>query len=212
MRQEFEWPLGKRAAEGADRAPSAPFAPAAPVCADAAPLLPLALEEHVALINRAAAIDAFARKRAVQIVTHGHTPEADLEKPIGYLACEAKCRLDAFTEIVGGRYGRMNLPADHRERCLRYVEIAGGILVALWDRCQVEVPENEPRRAASRRRGRVARARAPGEPSPASSTSPATRCKVMAASAGEPPLAHRATSPAPAPATAPRGLLRKIAE
>ena len=37
--------------------------------------------------------------------------------------------------------GRMNLPPLSRERCIRYVEIAGGIILALWDRCQVEVPE-----------------------------------------------------------------------
>jgi hypothetical protein len=138
---KHEWPIESRAAAGAGPGASAPFAPAAIAADDGAPLLPLALEEHVALIRSSAAIDAFARKRAVQIVTHGHTPEADLEKPIGLLACEAKSRLDAFTEIAGGRYGRMNLPAEHRERCLRYVEIAAGILVALWDRCQVEVDE-----------------------------------------------------------------------
>lgn len=103
------------------------------------PMLPLALEEHVALIKAGAAIDAFARKRAVQIVTHGHTPERDLERSIALLAHEAKYRLNAFTEIVP--IGRMNLPPANRERCIRYIEIAAGILIALWERCQVEVPE-----------------------------------------------------------------------
>jgi hypothetical protein len=116
-----EWPLPKAATD------------------EAAPLLPLALEDHVQLIKTGRAIDAFARKRAVQIVTHGHSPEKDLERSIGILAHEAKCRLNAFNEIVP--LGRMNLPPEQRERCLRYVEIAGGILLALWERCQVEVPE-----------------------------------------------------------------------
>jgi hypothetical protein len=105
----------------------------------AEPLLPLPLEEHVAAIKAGGAVDAFARKRAVQIVTHGHTPEADLEKSIAVLAHEVKARLNAFTEIMP--IGRMNLPPLRRDQCIRYVEIAGGILIALWDRCQVEVPE-----------------------------------------------------------------------
>jgi hypothetical protein len=103
------------------------------------PLLPIALEEHVALIKSGAALDAFARKRAVQIVTHGHTSEKDLERSIAMLAHAAKTRLNAFTEIVP--VGRMNLPPANRERCIRYVEIAGGLLIALWERCQVELPE-----------------------------------------------------------------------
>jgi hypothetical protein len=115
-----EWPLGW--AEGA-----------------AQPLLPLPPEELVASIKAGAALDAFARKRAMQILTHGHTPERDLERSIAELAHEAKARLNAFTEIMP--MGRMNLPPLSRERCIRYVEIAGGILIALYDRCQVEVPE-----------------------------------------------------------------------
>lgn len=107
------------------------------------PLLPLGLEEHVERIKAGPAIDAFVRKRAVQILTHGHTPETDLAKPIGLIACAAKQRLDALTEIVGGPYGRMNLPPDPelRARCIRYIDIAGGILIALRERIQVEVPE-----------------------------------------------------------------------
>lgn len=118
-----QWPLGE-AGEAADQ-----------------PLLPLAFHEQVELIRAGAALDAFARKRAVQIVTHGHTPENDRERAIGALACEAKARLNALTEVVGGYEGRMNLPPERREQCLRYIEIAAGIMIALWDRCQVEVPE-----------------------------------------------------------------------
>jgi hypothetical protein len=120
-----EWPVGPPAA--AD---------------DAEPLLPLVLEDHVALIKASAAVDAIARKRAVQIVSHGHTLEADLARPPGLLACEAKARLNAFTEIAGGRDGRMTLTPQQRERCLRYVEIVGGIVISLWERCQAEVPES----------------------------------------------------------------------
>lgn len=106
---------------------------------EAAPLLPLALDEHVALVKASPAIEAIARKRAVQIATHGHTLESDCEQPIGQLADQAKHRLTALTEIVGR--SRMNLPADRREQCLRYVEIAGALVLALWERCQVELPE-----------------------------------------------------------------------
>lgn len=101
--------------------------------------LPLALDEHVALVMASPALRAFAAKRAVQIVTHGHTPEADLERSIAELAHHAKHRLNAFTEIMP--MGRMNLPPANRERCIRYVEIAGALLIALWERCQAEVPE-----------------------------------------------------------------------
>lgn len=109
--------------------------------AGAQPLLPLPLPELVAAIKSGPALDAIARKRAVQICEHGHSPENDLTRPIGALAIEAKRRLDALTEIVGGYNGRMNLPCERRDQCQRYVEIAGGILLALWERMQVEVPD-----------------------------------------------------------------------
>jgi hypothetical protein len=51
-----DWPIPRATLDGAE------------------PLLPLALDEHVELILGSPAIRAFARKRAVQIVTHGHTP------------------------------------------------------------------------------------------------------------------------------------------
>lgn len=122
----YEWPLGSHGQQ---------------MDASAEPLLPLPLEEHVAALKAGAAVDAFARKRAVQIITHGHTPEADLRRPIGALAIEAKARLSALTEIVGGYQGRMNLPPERREQCLRYIEIAGGILLALWERASAEAEE-----------------------------------------------------------------------
>lgn len=109
--------------------------------APAQPLLPLPLPELVASIKASGAVDAFARKRAVQITEHGHTPDADLKRPIGSLAIEAKSRLHALTEIVGGHTGRMNCQPERREQCLRYVEIAGGILLSLWERMQVEIPD-----------------------------------------------------------------------
>lgn len=130
-----EWPLGNGNAQPALDAGAQRPAEAT----DAEPLLPLAFEEHVEMIKAGAAIDAIARKRAVQILTHGHTPAKELEQSIAMLAHAAKHRLDAFTEIVP--LGRMNLPPAQRERCLRYIEIAGGLLVSLWDRCQTEVPE-----------------------------------------------------------------------
>jgi hypothetical protein len=116
-----EWPIG---ADEADQAQ---------------PFLPIALDEHVAVIRSGAAIDAFARKRAVQIVTHGHTPESDLAKSPAELVIEAKARMHAFLEIMPR--GRMNLPPATRERCLRYIEISAACLIAAWERCQVEVPE-----------------------------------------------------------------------
>lgn len=103
------------------------------------PLLPLALDEHVELIRAGRAVDAICRKRAVQMLTHGHTAEKDLERTIAALANEAKYRLTGLTEIVGR--DAMNLPPERRDQCLRYIEIAGGILLALWERCQVEVAE-----------------------------------------------------------------------
>jgi hypothetical protein len=122
----IEWPL-----------PGAALAGDAQSALSPAPLLERAA--LVAAIKAGPAVEAFATKRAVQILTHGHTPERDLEESIALLAYEAKARLNAFTEIMP--LGRMNLPPLRREQCLRYVEIAGGILIALWDRCQVEVPE-----------------------------------------------------------------------
>jgi hypothetical protein len=117
-----EWPVGAPAAEDG-----------------AQPLLPLAFDEHVAVLLASPALAAFARKRATQMLTHGHTAEADLERTLDRLATEAKARMHAFLDFVGPH--RMNLPRGRREQCLRYIEVAGALLMALWDRCQVEVPE-----------------------------------------------------------------------
>lgn len=85
------------------------------------------------------AVEAFARRRAGQILNSGHTPESDLEKGIGQIAAQAQYRLAALHEIVG-RY-RMNLPPMSRTDCLKHIEGAGAVLIALWERCQVEVDE-----------------------------------------------------------------------
>jgi hypothetical protein len=116
-----DWPLGKAVEAGAQ------------------PLLPLPFPEVVAAVKSSGAIDAFARRRAGQIIHSGHTPESDLTKGIGQLAAEAQYRLAALHEIVG-RY-RMNLPHGRRSDCFKYIEGAGAVLIALWERCQVEVPE-----------------------------------------------------------------------
>lgn len=105
----------------------------------AQPLLPLPLPELVASIRASAAVDAFATKRAVQISVHGYTPESELERPIADIAREAMARLHAFNNYV--MPGRMNLPPERREQCIRYIEVAGGILLALWDRCHAEVSD-----------------------------------------------------------------------
>lgn len=117
-----EWPIGSALSPAADQ-----------------PLLPLALEDHVALVKASPAFDAIARKRAVQIVTHGHTSELDLQRGIADLVHEAKARLHAFCDIMPR--GRMNLPPESRERCIRYIEISAAVLIAAWERCQVEVPD-----------------------------------------------------------------------
>lgn len=116
-----EWPLGKALEAGAE------------------PLLPLPFPEVVAAVKSSGAIDAFARRRAGQIIHSGHTAESDLTKGIGQLASEAQWRLSALHEVVG-RF-RMNLPPARRADCLKYIEGAGAVLIALWDRCQVEVPD-----------------------------------------------------------------------
>jgi hypothetical protein len=105
----------------------------------AEPLLPLAFSEHVELIKASRAVDAFARRRAGQMVSHGHTPESDLAHPPAHIAREAKDRLHAFLDFMGP--GRMNLPPERRAQLLRYVETSGAILIALWERLQVEVPD-----------------------------------------------------------------------
>lgn len=107
--------------------------------AGAQPLLPLPFHEHVAVVKSSPAIEAFARRRAGQMINSGHTPETDLEKPPGKLAREALWRLTAFLEITGPQ--RMNMPPMRRADCLKYVEGAGAMLIALWERLQVEVPD-----------------------------------------------------------------------
>jgi hypothetical protein len=117
-----EWPLPK------------------PAAADAAePLLPLVFSEHVELIRSGRAVDAFARRRAGQMVSHGHTAESDLDKPPAYLAKQAKDRLHAFLDFMDPQ--RMNLPPERRAQLLRYVDTAGAMLIALRERIETEVPD-----------------------------------------------------------------------
>jgi hypothetical protein len=111
----------------------------APVAGDAEPLLPLAFTEHVELIRSSNAVSAFCRSRAAQILTHGHTPEANLEKSIAEICDQARWRLQGFWEFAMPY--RMNLPPERRSACIRQLESAGGILISLWDRVHVEVPE-----------------------------------------------------------------------
>lgn len=119
-----QWPPPKPAAVPADQ-----------------PLLPLAFSEHVELIKAGRAVDAFARRRAGQMVSHGHTPEADLARSPGYLAKEAKDRLHAFLDYMGP--SRMNLPPERRAQLIRYIDTCGAMLIALRDRVETEVPDGE---------------------------------------------------------------------
>jgi hypothetical protein len=118
----YEWPLGW--------AREAALTPASS---------PLHFLDQVAVIRGSDAIEAFARRRAGQIQTCGHTPQTDLEKSIGHIAAQAQYRLSALHEIVGRDL--MNLPRDKRAQCLGYIESAGATLIALWERCQSEVPD-----------------------------------------------------------------------
>jgi hypothetical protein len=105
-----------------------------------APMLPLAFHEHVELIKASRAVDAITRRRAGQMLTGRHTPESDLDKSIGHIVNQVRYRLGALAEIVGQQ--RMNLPPGRRGDCLKYIESAGATLIALWERVQVEVPED----------------------------------------------------------------------
>jgi hypothetical protein len=102
------------------------------------PLLPLPFAELMAVVKSSPALDAFARKR-VGHMTVGHTPEADLTKPIGYIARQAKARLSALLDIVGPQ--RMNLPPGSRANCISFIDAAGAMLIALRERVETEVPE-----------------------------------------------------------------------
>jgi hypothetical protein len=108
----YEWPLGKDARSQCGALASSGLTEGAGACPASAPsvsqpLLPLALEDHVVLVKASAAFDAIARKRAVQILDHGHTPAEDLERDLAHLVLEAKARLHAFLDLVPR--GRMNL-------------------------------------------------------------------------------------------------------
>lgn len=110
-----------------------------PTAADAQPLLPLPFNEHVAAILASPAVAAFARRRAGQLINTGHSPESDLAKPPGHLARHVKGSLGTFLDIIGPQ--RMNMPPQRRTDCLRAIEAAGAMLIALWERVQVEVPD-----------------------------------------------------------------------
>jgi hypothetical protein len=101
--------------------------------------LPLDFGEQYDKVMASRALRAFARRRVGQMIYRGHTTERDLEKGIGQIAAEAQYRLAALHDIVG-RY-RMNLPPERRKDCMKYIESAGAVLISLWERCQVEVPE-----------------------------------------------------------------------
>lgn len=122
----YEWPLSDAAAVDAPD--------------DAA--APLRFFELIAQVRECEAVEAFARRRAGQIRA-GHTLESDLAKAPAHIALRAKHSLSAFIEVVGPQ--RMNLPPLTRAECLARVEAAGAVLIALWERLQVEVdPDRMP--------------------------------------------------------------------
>lgn len=131
-----EWPIGHAEAEA--RSPQNAWGA---IEEGAQPFLPLAMDEHVAAILASPAAQAFARKRAVQVLQHGHTPDKDLERTIDYLVAQAKYRLQCFMDY-SGRDRLMNPPPERRDQLIRYVEIAGALLIAAWERLQAEVPED----------------------------------------------------------------------
>lgn len=94
--------------------------------------------ELVAQVRDSEAVEAFARRRAGQIKA-GHTPESDLVKDPHHIALRAKHSISAFLEVVAP--GRMNLPPLSRRDCLARIEAAGAVLIALWERVQVEVDD-----------------------------------------------------------------------
>lgn len=104
----------------------------------AQPLLPLPFREQIALVKASPAIEAFARKR-VGHMSIGHTPESDLTKPPAHFARQARGSLSALIDAIGPY--RMNLPPAARTDCMKRIEGAAAMLIALWERVQVEVPE-----------------------------------------------------------------------
>jgi hypothetical protein len=73
--RDYEWPLTGGREPEAERMP---------------PSAPLNFYALVAEIRKSEAVEAFARRRAGQIIHTGHTPESDLEKGIGQIASEAQ--------------------------------------------------------------------------------------------------------------------------
>ena len=125
MKPYFEWPLlGPAEGAGGDEHAAAGV---------------LRFYDHVALIRASDAVEAFARRRAGQIVHKGHTLESDLGKAPGVIARQAKGSLSTFLDIIGPY--RMNMPPQRRTECLRAIESAGANLIALWERLQIEVDE-----------------------------------------------------------------------
>lgn len=98
----------------------------------AQPFLPLALHEHVELILGSAAVRAFAEARAVQMLKHGHTPAQDLDRGIDFLVREARERLTCYLDYAG--FGRMTPAPERHDQLLRYLDKAGGLLIAARDR------------------------------------------------------------------------------
>lgn len=117
----YEWPLLGQEAEGQAAHRSSAF------------------YDHMAQVKASPAIDAFARRRAGQIINRGHTLESDLKKAPGIIARQAKGSLSAFLDIIGPY--RMNMPPARRSECLNAIESAAANLIALWERLQHEVPE-----------------------------------------------------------------------
>lgn len=107
-----------------------PIQPSA--AADAEPLLPLTLAEHVELAATSPALRAFAEKRAEQMVRFGHGYEKDLQGGLGDLVRLAHYKLSCFLDYAPA--GVMTPPPERFDQLLRYIDVAGALLIAARER------------------------------------------------------------------------------
>lgn len=88
--------------------------------------------QDLAAICGSPAIGAFLARRLEQRVRFNHTPEGDMAHGLDHLPRAALARIQYALDYLGRE--EMTMRPERRDQVLRYLEVAGALLMAAHDR------------------------------------------------------------------------------
>lgn len=98
--------------------------------------VPLARKDELLAAVQGPAVRAVLDKRVEQMVQHGHTLEGDLDLPVGWLANDARIRLQSALDVINAGPGRRDLKVARRRvvtaaaMCLAAIDVLDATITA----------------------------------------------------------------------------------